>query len=331
MPTTELLDPAESVEVLAGRPEWTDSVFTTTAWWRAAVTLLAEGRDLRIAAITDGTRVAGLLGVVVDPERHLTRLVGDPVTDRTGPLHCPADRPAVASELAGLLDVLVPDHSPFRTDGLHPGFHRADPAGTVVEVPCPAVRLGRSWDDYLSGPHARRRRRIAARSAELLARSDVVVAEHTTPSGVAGAFDVLATLHELRFGSDHGLFRGRLGRFLRQVVLDLAVHGGAAIRTMHVRERPAAALLLLRHDRVASFYQGGWDPTFAGLSVGRALFAETLRCEFERARSSGGPTTFELLRGVEPYKAYWSDHHDTVLELSRPSRDGRQWPEGFTA
>ena len=331
MPTVELLDPTDAVDLLAERPEWTTSVFTTPAWWQAAVGELAAGRDVRVGALRDGWRLVGVVGVVVDPERRLARLVGDPVSDRTGPLHAEADAPLVAARLADALDHLVPDHAPFRTDGLDLRFRRAVPSASALEVPCPAIRLDRSWEEYLDGPTARRRRRIATAAAQLLDRPEVEVVDHTTPGGLDAAYGVLGRLHELRFGPDHGLFRGRLGAFLHRAVSGLGATGDATIRTLHVDGTPAAAILLLRHGRTVSFYQSGWDPAFAGLSVGRALLADTIRTEFARSRQPGGPDTFELLRGDEGYKAYWSDHHDVVVELARPARDGRCWPEGFTA
>lgn len=331
MPTVELLAPKEAVDLLASRPEWTTSVFTTTAWWGAAVEVLGAGRDVRIAALRDGATLIGVVGVVIDPERRLARLVGDPISDRTGPLHASEDAPLVADRFADALDQLVPDHAPFRTDGLDPAFCHADPAGEFVEVPCPSIRLDRSWDEYLSGPSARRRRRIATTAAQLLEWPEVDVVDHTTPDRIAGALGVLARLHELRFGPDHGLFRGRLGAFLGQAVGGLAATGGARIRTLHVEGTPAAAILLLRHGRTVSFYQSGWDPAFASRSVGRALLADSIRREFAASSGPDGPTTFELLRGDEGYKAYWADGQSAVFELSRPARDGRGWPDGFTA
>lgn len=327
----ELLNASEAAGLLAEHPEWVRSVFTTPAWWTTAVDILGAGRDVRIAALRDGQRLTGIVGVVVDPERHLARLVGDPISDRTGPLHAEADTRIVADRLADTLDHLVPDHAPFRTDGLDPAFRHADPSGAVLDVPCPTIRLDRGWEDYLSGPAARRRRRIAGAAANLLDRPDVEVTEHTTPLEVDAAFDQLARLHELRFGPDHGLFRDRLGSFLRCALVALATTAGATIRTLHVHGDPAAAILLLRHGTTVSYYQAGWDPAFGELSVGRALLADTIRTEFARSTRPGGPSTFELLRGDEGYKHYWADGHDVVLELSRPARDGRGWPDGFTS
>jgi len=329
--TAELLDPADAVDLLEDRPEWTTSVFTTPAWWAAALGELGRGRDVRIAAMRDGSRLIGIVGVVVDDERRLARLVGDPVSDRTGPLHAGTDTPLVAVRFADVLDQLVPDHAPFRTDGLDPVLGHADPSGSIVAVPCPVIRLDRSWEDYLAGPAARRRRRIAAAAARLLEQPHVEVVEHGAPGGIDAALDELGRLHELRFGPDHGLFRGRLGAFLRRAVGGLSRTGDATIRILHLHGTAVAAILLLRHGRSVSFYQSGWDPSCSGLSVGRALLADTIREEFVRSQRPDGPATFELLRGDEAYKSYWADHDDVVVELTRPARGGRSWPDGFTA
>ena len=326
MPTAELLDPADAPALLAERPDWTASVFTTPIWWTNALQILTQGCEVRLAAIIDDGRTIGVLGVVVDRDRGLARLVGDPLSDHVGPLHAEPDRRAVAAQLPGLLDTLVPADLPFRTDGLHPDFRHADPIGAVVEMPCPRVRLDRPWGDYLTSPAARRRRRIATLAARLLERDDVEITEHTTSPQVRDALPVLAALHERRFDSQNYLFRGRSGEFVAATLPALADHGGAVIRVLHVDTEPAAAILLLRHGPTVSFYQSGWDPRFAERSVGRALLADTLRESFERASSGGDLIEFDLLRGDEPYKSYWADEYGTVLELSRPAVDGRPAP-----
>ena len=163
MPTIDLLAPADASALLAERPEWTSSVFTTPVWWNNALRILTQGCEVRLAAITEGDRTVGLLGVTIDRERGLSQLIGDPISDHVGPLHAASDRVAVAAELPGLLDALLPSDLPFRTDGLHPDFRHADPRATVVDVPCPLVRLDRSWAEYLAQPGGRRRRHTGGR------------------------------------------------------------------------------------------------------------------------------------------------------------------------
>jgi CelD/BcsL family acetyltransferase involved in cellulose biosynthesis len=331
VPTIDLLAPADASALLAERPEWTSSVFTTPVWWNNALHMLTQGCEVRLAAITEGDRTIGVLGVTIDRERGLARLVGDPISDHIGPLHDESDRAAVAARLPGLLDALLPTDLPFRTDGLHPDFRHADPRATVLDVPCPLVRLDRSWAEYLAQPGARRRRRIAALGNRLLQRDDVEIIDHTTPAQVRDALGVLGRLHELRFDSGNQLFRGRSGEFVASTLPALAAHGGASIRVLHVGDEPAAAILLLRHGATVSFYQSGWDPRFAELSVGRTLLADTIRTWFDRAASVGDVQIFDLLRGDEPYKSYWADDQATVLELGRPAADGRRLPDEVVA
>ena len=71
-----------------------------------------------------------------------------------------------------------------------------------------------------------------------------------------------------------------------------------------------AALLLLRFGPDDWFYQSGWDPALAGQSVGRCLFADTVRQAFADRRRA-----FRLLRGGEAYKAYWATRDDPVAVI----------------
>lgn len=67
-----------------------------------------------------------------------------------------------------------------------------------------------------------------------------------------------------------------------------------------------------------SYYQTGWDPSYARLSLGTVLVAETVA-----AVRAHGATVFDFLRGAEEYKYRFGavDRHDTTWLAGRgPSR-----------
>ncbi|NUU20864.1 MAG: GNAT family N-acetyltransferase, partial [Streptomycetaceae bacterium] len=67
-----------------------------------------------------------------------------------------------------------------------------------------------------------------------------------------------------------------------------------------------------------SYYQTGWDPSYARLSLGTVMVAETVA-----AVRDAGATVFDFLRGAEEYKYRFGaiDRHDTTWVAGRgPSR-----------
>lgn len=95
------------------------------------------------------------------------------------------------------------------------------------------------------------------------------------------------------------LFRGTRAMH-RHFVVEALRNDRLRLSVLEVEDQPIGALYSMREERTYFFYQSGFDPRFAGLSPGSILVGETIR----RAISEGA-TTFDFLRGDEPYKRRW--------------------------
>jgi CelD/BcsL family acetyltransferase involved in cellulose biosynthesis len=307
-------------------PDWTRLAhaaghpFATRAWLTSWWEVHGRGSTLLAIATRRPTGEPFALLLLCRDDQGTIRFLGDGPSDVVGPVVAPEDELDAVEALGRILeDELGPGERFVATALLRPSADalllRLPLAQRTATEPSPCVRIdGRSWSTYLDGRDNRRRRRLAAQADRLLARPDVHVADASDPDTIVEALTVLVDLHQRRFGTRSRSFAPPRDAFYAAALARLADDGGATIRTLHVDEAPAAAILVLHAGGDDWFYQGGWDPTFARLSVGRSLLADTIRLAFER--SCG---TFHLLRGAEEYKGQWADDDAPVVTVEARS------------
>jgi glycosyltransferase involved in cell wall biosynthesis/CelD/BcsL family acetyltransferase involved in cellulose biosynthesis len=138
-------------------------------------------------------------------------------------------------------------------------------------------------------------RRHAARAAQLRI-------EEVTPATLDATFDQLEILHQRRWSERGGgaLAEARVRAFHREAAGRLLAQDALMMPLLHL-EGEVAAVLYGFHDRGACrYYLGGFDPALARFSPGSLLIAHAIE---EAGRR--GATTFDFLRGAEPYKYTW--------------------------
>jgi CelD/BcsL family acetyltransferase involved in cellulose biosynthesis len=283
---------------LAGHP------FATRGWLHAAWDASCSAGDSPQALVVRD-RTGCVVGVwVIEHAGAGWRNLGGSLVDIGDPIAASADVPTVASALAAHLSQ---EGGGFAGSALGTEVARALVAvgGGTIGAPLsgPIVRIdGSAWEQYLTGRASRRRRRIAAQADRLLGSDEVAVIEVVDPVAMSGALDELVRLHGLRFGRDSSVFTPIRRRFFEQAILGMAAEGLVRLRLLLWDGHAVAAILVFRCGDDDWYYQSGFDPGFAQHSVGRALFADTLRDAFEARRRA-----FCLLRGTEAYKLYWAN------------------------
>jgi hypothetical protein len=170
---------------------------------------------------------------------------------------------------------------------------------------------GRSWEEYLSGPQARRRRRFARQLECLLGTGRARVRCVADARGLEESMPVLMSLHEARFGSRSTIFTGRRREFFTEAARAMFDVSALCLRVLEIDGRPAAALLGFWWTGDEWFYQSGWHPDFADDGAGRALLAWSIRDAFLNGRRS-----YRLLRGDEPYKFWWATADAPVVTVA---------------
>lgn len=291
--------------------------FARPAWVARHWSCLEADTELLLHVVERAGAPIALLPLVRRDDGTI-RFAADRLSDVAGPICAPADLPDALGALRAFLD-RRPAGDVFVGASLPAGATAHLPGARVTVEPSPLIAIGPpTWAEYLAGPAARRRRRIVRQAEALCARPDVAIRDARTPHDVVRDLDGLARLHATRFAARSRVFAPARLAFFRAALAELAADGLVSVRTLSLAGRDAAALLLFHPEHEDWFYQGGWDPTFAALSVGRALIADAVRRAFAEGRRA-----FRLLRGAEPYKDWWATSDAPVLTIERPTGG---WP-----
>lgn len=170
-------------------------------------------------------------------------------------------------------------------------------------VPCPAIELPGTWEEYLATLPRERRRNLRRH----LRRLDDGEVELREVHDGAELTEVLRRWQELR--TRQWAERGRaltaahrsdaFRDFLLAAIEALAPADQALVWTFHV-EGTIAGVYVNFADRGAFYwYLGGFDPAHAGLGLGKIAIATGIRRSIECGRER-----YDFTRGGEPYK-YW--------------------------
>lgn len=196
--------------------------------------------------------------------------------------------------------------------------HRAlqDPAGIMIEAgeTLPYLPLPARFDDLLAQHSANFRSEVRRRRRNL-ERHGGPVRLHvaTSTEEVATAINLLFTLHNQRRQQkqDTGIFEEEsLRQFHRMVALRLAGKRLARIYVLTVSGSPVAALYGFETRQRFYYFQSGWNPQWSRLSPGTVLLSMVVEDCIARSLRQ-----FEFLRGVEEYKARWTDKARPTLNI----------------
>ena len=301
------------------------TLFQRARWLRRWDEVLAGQRSMRTRTFHRGGPDGELVGVVVETREllrmpsgpgELIRLAGgDEVTDYLGPVAAPEDRAAVADAYVAALaadrgwDEVVLGGLAADT-GWHERFTEAAARhglGVIeadVEAVCPVVDLTGGIDGY-HGRLPGRMRQELVRKARKLARDagDFTVHAYEPDDTLVGIDDFLA---QVRGGDDEKATffrRPEMERWFRTLAEEYAADGTLRVHRLDIGALNAAMTVSLvdpapgRTGRRWGLYNSSFDPTLAALAPGMVLIWELIG-----PAVAEGCTTFDLLRGDEPYK-----------------------------
>src|SRR5262249_61566169 len=95
---------------------------------------------------------------------------------------------------------------------------------------------------------------------------------------------------------------GALLAFHEEITRVALERGWLRLFVLRLDGRAAAALYGFVYERTFYFYQSGFDPAFAGRSVGMVIQGAAI----ESALSEGA-VEYDMLHGGEAYKFHWAD------------------------
>lgn len=184
------------------------------------------------------------------------------------------------------------------------------------------IELPGNWDEFLamqSKSHRKQLRR-SERSAEASGAYQWHLA--STPAEFETAWPIFIDLHQRRRKSlgEPGCFASeRFAEFHTTLAKKLLAKDQLRLSYLSINGKPAAAEHHFAGADAIYAYQGGLDPDLIDQDSGRLSMIATIKHAI-----SEGRTTFDLMRGNEPYKAHWRAVH-------RPAHHYRIVPPRATA
>jgi CelD/BcsL family acetyltransferase involved in cellulose biosynthesis len=169
---------------------------------------------------------------------------------------------------------------------------------------CPFTSLaGHTWDSYLATLPYAHRANVRKRLRKLQERGAVferAQSEEQRQAALAALFD----LHQQRWqerGGSQAFDSALVFAFHQDVTRRLLERGWLRLHVLRLDGEPAAALYGMRYGGRFYYYQAGFAPRHAALSVGLAALALGVRSAIEE-----GAAELDLLHGGEPYKFLWA-------------------------
>jgi CelD/BcsL family acetyltransferase involved in cellulose biosynthesis len=307
------------------------------AWWEHFGKKNLGNRLLLVAVRDERETLVGLAPLMTSfwhaaPLRRLTFL-GRGVTDYHDVLALPEQEAAVCDavhaylckeafwqvgDLPQLREESVLRRNPPRPES---GLAFRDFAGE----PCPYLCLPQggegadAWDALL-GRYGKKFRGNIRYYDRALDKSYSVAREVLTDEkSLESALDALFDLHQRRW-NDRWLpgvmGGGRMRRFYRSVARAFLKRDWLRLHTISLDGEIVAVLFCIAYKDRTAYYQGGFEPTLAKLSLGSVVTGHAVRKALDERR-----TEFDFLRGDEPYKKRWTGG---AARVNRSWRSGRR-------
>jgi CelD/BcsL family acetyltransferase involved in cellulose biosynthesis len=175
----------------------------------------------------------------------------------------------------------------------------------------PELALGTA-DKPLKNVPAHQRQNL--RTADNRARRRGCVVSSVAIEELSEFLPAVMQLHSARqkYLGREGLDRDpRVLPFFLEASARLARQGALRAYSLHCEARLIGGYVGFLHEGRASYYFGGFDPSFAFESPGTMLIGHAMRDAVAE-----GADVFDFLRGAEPYKYAWGAHDRPLVSLS---------------
>ena len=301
------------------------SIFTRPSWLRIWLHVFEGHRDLLLLTVRADGRLCGVAAFIATDAG--LRLAGDPeVWDY-------ADLPSRRGHERGVLDALLAylvekgwnhielwglaEDSPTYRELPGAAERYGYRLNTEQEAVCPSIDLPADWDTHLSRLNKKDRhelRRKMRRFEE--ADGPATLVALTEVDEVAAALPDFFRLH-VESREDKAEFMTPVMRhFFEHVAEELAGEGALRLYFMERTGKRLASILCFDGGDSLMLYNSGYDPQYAGVSVG--LVSKVL-C-LQRAIDDG-KKRLNFLRGPERYK-YDLGAHDVAVYRGTLQREG---------
>jgi CelD/BcsL family acetyltransferase involved in cellulose biosynthesis len=300
------------------------NAFITPEWFRAWWDQRPESIEPLVVAVRDHDgALAGVVPLVLDCQRRprAIRFAGATWGDRFGLAARVEREPQVAAAAMAAIEaegldryMLHLDHveaNAFWWTELRRSAAKRLAMAEQQHFEIPRLDLsGLDWDTYLASCSSNFRQQLRRRERRLKDGRDIqfrTATEETLDRDLAHLF----SLHERRWADRaSSLQTPGVIPFLRDLAEAMLGRGWLRLRLLEADGVPVAGFLGWRLGGVYTFYQSGFDPDWASMSVGTVMMADTIRSAIEE-----GAGQFDMLLGNEPYKLRFANDSYTVQTI----------------
>jgi CelD/BcsL family acetyltransferase involved in cellulose biosynthesis len=287
----------------------TASVFQSPDWLLPWWSRNAPGALWITTVRTDGGELVAVCPMFIHPEpagRKLM-LLGTGISDHLDALVAPRfERTAGTAILRHIVDHAdwwdSCDLQELGEDAVMLNAH-ADCAGNRRQQDvCPALHLPHNHESLAAIVPARHRQNVQYYRRRVERQASVTY-ELATERTFETLFNALIDLHGSRWstrGQSGVLADELLQQFHREAAWLPLRRGVLRLHALRLDGRIVACFYGFHHRGITSYYLGGFDPQFSRLNVGTLIVARAIDQAIEEQA-----TTFDFLRGREPYKYAW--------------------------
>ena len=175
----------------------------------------------------------------------------------------------------------------------------------------PTLTLPVDWDTYLSGLRKKDRHELRRKFRRLEAAEGFAPKVYTRPEDVSDKLDAFFKLMRQSREEKHRFLTLEREAFFREMAVALAEVGVLGLWFLEQNGIPVSSALCFDYCGRRLLYNSGFDPAFAELSVGLLLKATCIRDAIEKKL-----TSFEFLRGDEPYKYHLGGVDQAVYRMT---------------
>ena len=166
------------------------------------------------------------------------------------------------------------------------------------EAVSPRLALPDTFDDYLASLNKKDRHELRRKIRRLFESGGGVKLDVLSEQrDVVAAMDTFLDLHTRSRQDKTDFMTDGMSSFFRRMASALSAEGLIRLFMLQINSRPAAAVLCFDAGSHLYMYNSGYDPAFAGLSVGLVSKALCLQWAIENGKKG-----LDFLRGNEPYK-----------------------------
>lgn len=180
----------------------------------------------------------------------------------------------------------------------------------------PCLNLPADWHALASTLSSKLVSHVTRSERAALTRQGMIWRLNAENESLESALQGFMSVHQDRWqarGHAGNFAKGGLPAFVRAFAHVASRRGWLRLHRLCDGAKTVAALLAFHFGRRAYYYQSGWDPAAASLSPGSLCIARAIRTAIDE-----GLTTFDFLRGDEPYKRRWCNGADQTLTLAAP-------------